>query len=642
MGPRSSSEEPHTQPATSPSEYFLYSFIVIAIIGVVLATAVAPPLASANEDKWDGAYGNTTPSWIPPQAPPGADIEETEYAQMWAGMENINGSIADGLANNDNYSQNDAAYVIAARQDGTTTTPPEAPVEWNSEIESEFNGGGLQTSSYPPGTSTTDGEYVKDAYIRIAEPTPSTRLHTENGTIHLVRSDGGLLLSSDFRIEGPVDNSPSGVRKSYQLEGTFQTDVTVRSNGRNITNQTTDSNGAVFVTYEGIRQDQTELTVEKQYGVVYSVTVERYLCDNRNCTSRSWRITDNFETSENVTVTDSIAVERESDHGHIDVRPGDNSHHVRVRPPEYWSALEVGADQSAFVSSEIAFYTTRNTEWDTFVDSTADGVSEPYQHDFTPVQTHATPAYQGVFTSGTGGTDITLSPISQDLGPQKPYRESPRNVNISTSTGFTSYQTVNTATIRIGGLDAPPNPGQATDASRNIEYHPLVYGNVIATSQERWDRTHPTNLTVDSEPMYAHGNEEEPSHYRVTVELRDVETGEPIQTKGTSRKILINGEYEVNIDQTGRALKTFDADDRAPTGFTARFVPQHPFEGETHYEPAEDSTSTPVEYTDLGETINNIIGTIGMPLLVILLPFAVVWVIANIGLFGRIPYLGRI
>jgi hypothetical protein len=643
MGSAYSSEPEPSKPECGAIQFSLYLAIAVALTIALVTTVLIPVPAGADEDKWNDAYGNETPAWTPPPVPSDADISVVEYTQMWAGMKTLPGDAGDALASaNGSYSQNAAAYAIAAQEDPVTATPPDQPDEWNTAIDDKFDGSGLQTSSYPPGTNTRNGTYVKDAYIRIAEPTPSTRLHTGNGQVHLVKSDGKILLANDFRIETPVDDSPSGVRKSFELAEVTQSDVLITADGTNITEETTDASGAVTVRYAGIATDQTDLTVKKEFSATYEVTTERYLCDDENCTSRSWRVTDVSEQSDSVTVTDTISVERESDHGEIDVRPSEENDHVRIHAPEYWSALELGQGQSVFVSSEIAFFTTRNRAWDTFVDATSDGVSEPYAHDFTPVQTHATPAYRGVFNVEAGAPGLRVETITQDLGSETSYPDQPQNVNISTTTGYDTYRPVETATVRVSGLDAPPNPDTSLGNEPNAEYHPLVAGNTIATSQERWEPTRDANLTVDVEPMYANENSEEPTHYRVTVDLRDAETGEAIRTQGTDRKILLNDRYELNTDGTGRALRTFDAEERAPTGFNAKFVPRDPFAGDVYYAPAEDSSSTPVQYTGLAAAVQDILAVVVPMLLKIVFPFVMLWVIASIGLYGKIPYLGRI
>ena len=628
-----------SSPLHTAARYSLFFVLIAVLASAMTITAFSPLIAAGDEDPWDQAYGENSPEWTPPPQPPGVDIDQLEYIRMWSGMKIAEENITDTLARNRNYTQNDAAYVAAARQDMVSPIPPTHPVEWNQGADSTFDGGSSSESIYPPGTDTKDGDYIKDAYIQIVEPTPSTRYHTQDGVKHLINRRGGILLANDFRASKPIDDSGHNVRLDYVLAETSQSDVTVTANGRDITDETTSQNGAVYVTFEGIPEATVDLTVEKEFAVVYTETKEQYLCDDRNCTSRSWVVTNVQNVTDTVTVSDTIEVTRNDPGGSFDVRPGPDRDYVRTNPPEHYSAIQFGTDTPAFSTSEVGFFTKRTSNWDTVVSATSSGVSDPYEHPFTGVQTHATPAYNSTFHINSESENISTSTVSENLGAEASYPPHPPNVDISTTTSTTTYREVHSATLAVEGLANPASATPGDGYARNVRYHPLVAKKSITTTENEWANVDTTNLTIDSEPIYADEGDTEPSKYRVTVNLTSPSRDTPIKTAGTDRKVVLNDRYVVNTNESGIGTQEFNATTRAAVGFKAEFVPQHPFDGEYRYQPATDSTPTPVEYSNLEKILNYFITDIALPVFILISPLLAIWLIAHAGLFGKLPPL---
>lgn len=608
--------------------------LLLVICLLIASLAAAAPLADATGGEWDKAYGDQSPEWTPPPQPPGVDLSPREYITMWSGMKTIDGNLSTAFSDA-NYTKRELLYLATARHDFTSPVPPTEAIRWNRGTAVTFDDRGRNTSLHPPGTELTDGEYIKDAYLRIAGPSPATRLHTADGVRLLVPDSSGLVVATDFRVDGPTDYYGSRVRRIYRLSQLTSSRIHITAAGQDITAETTDRVGGAYIQYAHLPFKSGEIKVNKSYRGVWTEEVYHNVCveeENGTCVDREWKQVATNYVNETVTVADTITVQQRSGQGRIALRRTPNGVYLRTTSAQAWSGLTVtAAGGRSHLSSEIAFFTMRNRSWDTFVSSTEDGTSAPFRHEFTPVQTHAYPATAGASVINTKPNDLALCLINETTGPARPYPAQPPGVNVSTTTWRSTYRDARTATVftRYSGR---------LQSGSDLRYRPLVRTGRFDGRVERYPPATRPNLTLSVTPIYV-DNQTAPTAYVLTIRL-STPAGEPIATTGTNRRLRVNGNRTVNTNASGIARVRFDTAGRVPTAYTVRYVPAGPFEHQHYYLETSASAVPPVQDAYITPFIAWVLDTIIIPLFVLTAPLILVIAIGYLAVRGRLPLTG--
>lgn len=579
--------------------------LCLILIFVLLGTMGTA--ASLQAGGWNAAYGNETsdniPEWVPPTQPPGADLSTETYLLMWNGMETIPGSAADAIGSE--YTTAQAYKVIAAREDAPKPAPPRSQVEWNTNTDETLDESSRTKSRFPPGTDRTDGEFIKDAYLRLGAVTPSTVYHRDGDRITLAGENGNVLVASDFRTTVPAPRQVQVNNRSYRATYEF---VNTSVGPVNITAQNPDSGdgteiihekqvnstGGTLVPYEDLdgktSTGEVKLVIKQNVSTAVQRTLQREECENNGSRGNASISCEYVNVStdiivENVTVQDEAVVVRRTNTAQVEMRAGPETTYVRLEGGGTWSSVTAGpSGNRSILSNERGFVTKRDHHWDTFVTATASGTSDPYYHPFTPVETHAFPAYDGARAFNPVNSASKVTVLSQETGPAKaPYNPQPRNVNVTTATepGYRQVQSV-TAELELDAQRSQTKPvaGANPDVIRVNSY---VYDQSVTEQVTHYEPTRQANLTIRMRPVYENESSLNPSYYDITAYLSDAETGDPIETEGTNRTIRIIGHETIETNESGIATKEGSASNYSFTGIVAVYMPQGPFESELHY-----------------------------------------------------------
>jgi hypothetical protein len=484
---------------------------------------------------------------------PDHGIEEDEFDRLWSGY-GYDSPSEDASANDYLTKASDYAYA----------EPPAAPDTWNEGEAEDFFGGSDRVSQYPPDTELSDGEAVKDAYVRIFDVSGSTRvLFSPQREVLYVPSDGEVRGFTDYRIEGD-----DVIEHSVEVE-LVETDQTVTGNG------------GFSVPYDGLSGgpgspelggESTELTLRA------TVTATRQV--------------ENDTVTETVTVEDSIEVEpynpaRPPPIAVYGQYPNEDTSLFFLREAP-WSSVTL-ADGTK-VQSNWRFFSARAEGWGNMQLSTSAGesVSEDVYH---PLRVYAYPSRSGVYVDGDAklrnviGDEHEPPSLSEELSFDLPRSE------YTAVQGFDLRHEgdAETGNIQLNGIvsgssvDRPPFPSVKSIRTTNLEL------NVVEVSDDAVE---------------------------VEVSLRDSD-GNPVDTRRDDGIVRVDGHGEVNTGIDGTATVEISP---PPSGaVVAEYVPVNWYEAETEATYVGDrATVNPNrEYSLLGE-----LGMLSQ-LVVFLLPFLV-------------------
>jgi hypothetical protein len=647
-----------TAPDGDPRRIFTVVIILLPIIGIATSFAIATPTG------WETAYGPDTPAtvpeWTPPPPPAGADLAPRDYLLMWNGMETIPDVAAHGFG--DNLTQQQQLKVIAARRDNPEPRPPDTQHRWNKHTASELHSTPPTESQFPAGTSRRATRLFRDAYLRIGAITPSTYYHANGTTTRQVKDHGGILLASDYRVEPPtksirvsdVDTDPNvvDVRLKYELKNTTEdpirvlaTDPTHDTPPASVTATTTPTTGGSYVTYEDLTpqtpDNQVVLLAAQNFSVAFLEHEQHRTCDDpENRTRCQWATVNTSVLTENITVTDEALVSLPAHTANIKYRPGQNQTYLQVPHSRAWSAVTYGTgDNTSVFSDHHAFVTKRNHRWDTFRTATPTGTSDPSPHPFTPVETHAVPAYNGsyLYTPPERYGQLAVHKRTVDT-PHSPYQPAPRHVNLTTTTAD-GYRHLESATLAIHTQGDGPAyiSSSGAEAADQIAIHPAVNGDSVDTHIRKYPPTRQAALNVTAKPVFNNDDSVQPEYFDITVRLTDASSGDPIRTAGTNRTIRFSSGTTIETNASGIATYHGRPANFSQTGIVAWFDPQAPFDGKYHYSTARggDTASYPLRYIThaLTSSAQTLVG-----ILLGLLPLAVVVAVTYTAVTGRQPW----
>jgi len=401
---------------------------------------------------------------------------------------------------------------LAASTDVSFDRPLQAPAAWNAQNVGTHRDHGLQTSRYPQGTTVTDGEFLRDAYVEIYAIDPSTILHTDGAQRRYVDESGTVYAVSDFRIPTSLEAQSGAVEHTVEAVTKTSTTVSLSYDGQQLD---TGQGSQTALAFEGV-SDAGKLRVAAE--IRARLEVQTRQCDDWNVSSGtcegSWS-TSTSTHADSVTVDAERSVERNdlgvSNRKRVDLQQGPDTTApdgpvpfpgeaqatvaggVAIEPTGHWSSVDVGPNAS--VGSPLRFYSRSPYGWEQFVVA-GPNRSSTIESAVRPLQVHAYPGTDGLDPSQTVDVEAVTGDVHDGpaLGPQIDLAvlaqyQHPDELAISATVG--SPQALSTITVRgiVPGRQRtislpPPTQERAVDLDLSVEAANVTHDHVTATVRE--------------------------------------------------------------------------------------------------------------------------------------------------------------
>ncbi|WP_436909053.1 hypothetical protein [Halosimplex marinum] len=453
--------------------------------------------------------------------------------------------------------------ALAATTDIPFNRPPEAVERHNRAQLDKFPGFQRDESVHPPGVALTDGTYIRDGYVDIFTTQPSTNARlTPDRQPYYVASDGAVLATLDYRLRVPRGYATATERITWSLQSHNITEVRLLVDGQREAKSV------------GTRTPRLEYDLADDRGLNHTLSVEANLsvelqrtntwCTNAtsagNCTAWTSETT---TVTENLTVTDSRSVREYS----LDVygfyaRYPDGDLGLAMFKTAPWLGYSLPEGQ---VNGVWRFYSARDPSWDRLVTTTAEASTTEHSP-MHPLQMAAYP----IKTGPTASPADTVS-ILRVNGRQQQPPTLPETVNLDVlerpyQTSYnimTRFETPNRdlSDVTASGLVR----GARTDVDpRMFEEVPIHRSNLTLTVLNTTART-----------------------ATVHISLRDVETGDPIETDDSEGYVVLGGK-RVQTGADGTVTTTVA---RPAGAIDARFEPAEWWLRQTGYVGDSDTVS---------------------------------------------------
>lgn len=518
-------------------------------------------------------------------------LTENESATLWS---RDTDDYINQTAYRERYGENrTVVQQVANGTDVTFTRPPATAATWTRNDFRDLDGGGPNTSVHPPHANLTDGAFIADAHATIFAVQPSTRAHLDAGETPLyVAPNGSLRGLIDYRVQFPTGNQSENTTGEWSLVSHEVSTVRLKQAGDTLVEQR--GSQTPVLEYDLDAGREATLTFEAQISVRLQHTTHAGDETTENVTyeTESLNVTDSLDVEiYNLSATPRYATYPDGDAG------------VAVFQSRPWQGYTLTDDGTASVRGVWRFYTARNTNWDSLVQSTRT-THETVESDALPVFVHAYPSRIGPRAEPVrNGPDII-----DTWGVNRASPAGTLGDNITVDVVNQTYTTTYGVAVR------------ADDVDRDALHVRGIVRGVNATltdpaaGAERQLRTSSLSVRV---------LEATASHATLRVELRDNRTGDPIELEGEIRRdpltdrtgrgyIAIAGR-RVETNVSGVATVTVDD----PGIYTARYEPN----SWLRHDPAYVSATATTRWHPLG-TIDGwftLIVEVGWQLL----PFAV-------------------
>ena len=452
---------------------------------------------------------------------------------------------------------------LAATTDIPFNRPPEAIEQHNREQLSKFPTTDDSSSVHPSGATLVDGRFIRDAYTEIFTFQPSTRARlTPDDQPQYVASQGELFATLDYRVTVPRDSMTTTDQVTWSLQSQKISELELLVDGRREAKQ------------ERTRTPQFDYDLTDNPGTNHTLTVSANIsvelkrqhdhCTNLtsagNCTAWASRTTN---VTEAVTVRDSRTVSeyRLSVFGFY-ARYPDGDLGLAMLKSEPWLGYTL---PEGHVNGVWRFYSARDPSWDRLVTSAATNTTTEHSP-MHPLEVSAYP----IKTGPTASPAETVS-ILEVNGKQRDPPTLPSTVNLDVLEA--SYRTSFSLMTRF----ETPNWSVS-----DVTAHGLVRGVKTDVDPRMFEEVpiHRSNLTLD----VVNTTDRTAT---VRVSLRDVETGDPIETAASEGYVRLAGERV----QTGRDGTVTTTIDRPAGAIDARFEPTEWWLRQTGYVGDSDTVS---------------------------------------------------
>ncbi|MWV40998.1 hypothetical protein GRS80_14895 [Natrialba sp. INN-245] len=375
--------------------------------------------------------------------------------------------------------------------------PPETASIWTQSDFESLSPGSASTAVYPDHATTADGRWISDAHATVFAIQPATIVHQDSDETPLyVAPQGDLYGFIDYRVDVPEGESTDTRTVSWSLVEHEISDTRVKQDETLIHN--TSDEHTPQLEYELNGSGSTTLTLEADIEVELERTVTRQNGSTTDTLTENLTVSDQREL-EIYNLTASIY--------HAAYPDGDNG--VAIYQSQPWHGYELTEDGDAVVRGVWRYYTARDTNWDTLIQAST---TESERQNSTAV-----PVYVRAFPSETGPR-------------ADPIRDGPDIEEVWGSDSPSPNRTIHEH-VEVDVVDEPyvRSYGVAVrhdDIDRDhLEVQGIVRGETAelvepASGSERQIRA--SNLSVEI-------LEQNESAATITIELRDAETGTPIE-----------------------------------------------------------------------------------------------------------------
>ncbi len=496
---------------------------------LVLATAVLALALAATAAAGHGADS------------PAHGVDAETYHALWSG--DVDDGDADALRDQPDRSAADMR-ALAAATDVPFDEPPAAVERWNRGDHREFPATDRGRSVGPPGAARRDGPYARDAYAAVFAVQPSTRawLSPRERPLYVAPS-GELLGTVDYRVHVPADDWSPNRSSTWRLRDHGITATRLLVDGRVVSTGPGTHTPRLPYALGGVDGRAHTLTLEADVRV--AVTQRVSTCDRHvNGSCVDWDVSYRHRVDA-MTVRESVTVESyDLDVSGARARYPDGDLGLVLYKNRPWLGYSVpGGD----VRGVWRFYSARDERWDTLVTRTAGGTTESHSP-MHPLYVHAYPIDTGPTASPRDAVTIL-----ETYGVRTAPPTLPANVHLDVLTEpYTASFGIVTRTAST-----------AYDP-RAVTAYGLVRGVTVDAADAAIDEVpiHESELALSLVEATA-------ETVTVRVELRDAETGAPINTLAREGHVVLQGE-RVETDRSGTVTRTLP---RPSGGVSARYEP---------------------------------------------------------------------
>ncbi|WP_188148464.1 hypothetical protein [Haloferax sp. AS1] len=476
-------------------------------------------------------------------------LTENETATLWS-------RDADAYLNETAYRQRygesrTPIQQLANGTDITFTRPPATAATWTRNDFRDLSAGNSQTSLYPDHASLTSGRFIDDAHATVFAVHPSTRGHLEAGDTPLyVAPNGSVRGFVDYRVRIPDGHHSNRSSITWELVDDEISAVRLKSDDDVIVR--TGGSHTPVLAYQLDETWRTTLTLEADIHVRLKQTTTTTI-GNRTQTDVTYR-------TETITVADSLDVEVYNLHASAyDAAYPNGDTGVAIFQSRPWQGYTLTEDGDSRVRGVWRFYTARDPRWDRLTQATATAETEIHS-EALPVYVHAYPS-----RIGPRAEPIRDGPIILDSWGRirsSPHSTIPDTVSVEVLTQ--SYTPTYGLAVRTDDLDL--DALRVSGIVRGVDATPIT--STVGTPRELRE----SQLTAE---VVSQTTDQATIH----IELRDTETGSPIDLTADDRHGSLNGEsgggyltvadQRVRTNESGVAVVTIDQ----PGIYTARYHP---------------------------------------------------------------------
>ncbi|RQG95561.1 hypothetical protein [Natrarchaeobius chitinivorans] len=427
------------------------------------------------------------------------ELDANETATLWSKSPN---ECPSGEEYHEQFGeQRTALEGLSDCTDISFAEPPETANIWTQSDFESLSPGSASTAVYPEHATTADGQWISDAHATVFAIQPATVVHQDSDeTPVYIAPQGDIYGFIDYRVDVPEGESTDARTVSWSLVEHEISDIRVKQDETLIHN--TSDQHTPQLEYELTGSGSTTLTLEADIDVKLERAVTYHDSSGTNTITET--------RSENLTVSDQHEVETYNLTAaiyHAAYPDGDNG--VAIYQSQPWHGYQLTEDGDTVVRGVWRYYTARDTNWDTLIRASA---TETEQRNSTAV-----PVYVRAFPSETGPR-------------ADPIREGPAIEEVWGSESPSPNQTLHD-NVEVDVIDEPyvRSYGVAVRYDDIDRDHLEVQGIVRGETAELVEPAGGTERQIRKSNLSVEIVEQNESAATIAIELRDAETGTPIE-----------------------------------------------------------------------------------------------------------------
>jgi hypothetical protein len=531
-------------------------------------------------------YGDTAdrpdnPGTMPPSDSNGRNTSYFRF--MWSGDPDY-----PNLTTANRSNETELADIATCRRDRTYSEPPDT-TRWNAIEHASYPAGDTDDWAAPSYVDPESGGNgylsINDAYVAIFATTPSTIVHSWNGTTRYAAPNGTVRAIVDYQIPEPTD-SEYGSTEVIRALNNHTTSTVLYVDGTAVDNTSAPRPELSYSDLSGTSELTVETTISANITEIRITEIKERdngsveIRENRTVTFQEYDTTVSSEP-QTVTVQDLEGMSVEGGVGWYNESGGAgvNDSVMGLSVPGRWQALEFG--NGLGVHSQWYFYTRGNESWATW-----DGTSGDSETTIRPREVHAVPV--------TAGPEITSHSVTLESG------ESSLIADLQVSYPVTQMasQPALPPEIRLNRASNSTTAdwfrlrsSNSLEGVEEVTIHGLVRTHSATHSVDASDAEtiHPANLTVTNASVNGTG-----VHLEIAV---SDPTGSPVE----SGQVLVtawNSTAERTLTPADDGTLTVTLSQSTFRSAEIRYTPAEPFWEQTRDVPIRSSE---ISYHHVGE-----------------------------------------